>query len=631
MPPTPGLGGPMDYKGTVNAAFDGLELDETLGKTVQPDTMQERQDIDHPQSPSHAQSIPERPEREQWANKREFLLTCISMAVGVGNVWRFPFVALENGGGAFLIPYILVLIFIGKPLYYLEFCIGQFSSFGPIKVWQLSPAFKGVGCAQAFCTWIVATYYVSLMAMCVYYFFASFSSILPWSSCGPWASPYCVDINSNSTFVLNDTAQAITPSEEYFMNQVLKIDPEGFKNGLGYPDWHMAGCLLTSWILIFVVQAWGVKSSGKAAYFTAFFPYIVLFTILIRGATLPGAMKGVLFFITPRWEKLIDPGVWYAAVDQAFFSLSVGFGIVVMLSSYNGFRNNVYNDATIISLADTLTSLLAGFTTFAILGNLAEELGVEVQNVVKGGGTALAFVSFPDALARFQVAPQVFSVLFFLMMFTLGLGSAIPYTGVIITAICDQFPHLIKWQVTLGVCISGMLVGILYTIPQGQYILTLLNHYAGGVPIFALMIFELVGVVWVYGLPRLLKDIEFMLNRKTGMYWKVCWGVFNPLFLIVVFIYSQATASPLKYGSYVFDDVATGIGIGIATMAILMVPLMFLVQLYQTHISNDSPSIINSLGKVFRPAYDWGPKDSILNQEYHQFLLSKKNGLGNCK
>lgn len=90
---------------------------------------------------------------------------------------------------------------------------------------------------------------------------------------------------------------------------MLKIDPEGFKNGLGYPDWQLTLCLLTSWVLIFVVQAWGVKSSGKAAYFTALFPYIVLFTILIRGATLPGALKGVLFFITPRWEKLLDPGV----------------------------------------------------------------------------------------------------------------------------------------------------------------------------------------------------------------------------------------------------------------------------------------------------------------------------------
>lgn len=81
--------------------------------------------------------------REQWGNPIEFLLSCIAMSVGLGNIWRFPFVAYENGGGAFLIPYIIVLMFIGKPLYYMELCLGQFASFGPVKVWELCPAFRG--------------------------------------------------------------------------------------------------------------------------------------------------------------------------------------------------------------------------------------------------------------------------------------------------------------------------------------------------------------------------------------------------------------------------------------------------------------------------------------------------------
>ncbi|KAG0720141.1 Sodium-dependent nutrient amino acid transporter 1 [Chionoecetes opilio] len=146
--------------------------------------------------------------------------------------------------------------------------------------------------------------------------------------------------------------------------------------------------------------------SLQVAYFTAVFPYVVLFTLLVRGVTLPGAIDGMLYFITPKWEKLLDPNVWFAAVSQSFFSLGVGFGPIVTFSSYNSFSQNIYRDAWIISFTDTFTSLLAGFTIFAILGNLSYELDTNIEDVVRGGG-GLAFVSYPDALAKFDWAPQI--------------------------------------------------------------------------------------------------------------------------------------------------------------------------------------------------------------------------------
>ncbi|KAG7157057.1 Sodium-dependent nutrient amino acid transporter 1-like 2 [Homarus americanus] len=563
-----------------------------------------------------------RPEREQWSNSREFLLSCISMAVGIGNVWRFPFVALENGGGAFLIPYLLVLIFIGKPLYYLEFCLGQFASFGPVKLWELSPAFRGIGYGQAVSTMAVLTFYTFLMGLCVFFFFASFHSVLPWSICGPWASSNCLNSNTNTTLL--NFSSFTTAAEEYFREVVLQVDPLGFNNGIGLPEWRLSLCLLASWVIIFIVQAKGVRSSGKAAYFTAIFPYLVLFVMLGRGVTLPGASKGILYFITPRWEKLLEPRVWYAAVEQALFSLTIGFGVVVMLASYNNFRHNVYRDATIISFADTFTSLLAGFTIFSILGHLAELMDVEVSEVLKGGGTTLAFISYPDALARFQYVPQLFSAMFFLMLFTLGLGSAVAYTATIITVICDQFPHIKKWKVTLWVCIVGFLVGLLYTTPQGQHILTLVNHYAGGVSIMFLMILQLVAVMWVYGLKKLLYDIEFMLHRKTGLYWKICWGVLNPLFITIVFVFSQITAKPLTYGDYVFGNVATGFGIGLAGFSVAMVPLFFLLEVWNKKNTAGISTLWEVIQHTFKPTSAWSPMDPDLSKEYHHFLASKK-------
>lgn len=565
--------------------------------------------------------------RQQWSNPVEFLLSCIAMSVGLGNVWRFPFVALENGGGAFLIPYILVLMFIGKPLYYMELCLGQFSSSGSVKVWDISPAFRGVGYGQAFATWAVVTYYVSLMGLTVFYFFASFSSVLPWSQCGDWASEVCIDRTKNVTELAEamgkNVSEFTSAAEDYFSREVLQIDNTGL-HSLEAPEWRLTLCLLFSWIILFVVLAKGVQSAGKAAYFTALFPYVVLFIMLIRGCTLSGADKGVLYFIKPRWGELLKPKVWYAAVDQSFFSLSVGFGSIIMFSSYNTFRHNVYRDAAIISVTDTLTSLLAGFTTFAILGHLAEQLDVDVSEVVKGGGTSLAFVSYPDVLARFDWVPQLFSVLFFLMLFTLGVGSASALTGCIITIICDAFPHFKRWIVTLVVCASGFLLGLFYVTPQGQYILELINYYGGGFIIFILVVFEIAAVHWVYGINNFCRDVEFMLGRKTGYYWKFCWTLLIPILLSVIFIYSQILAEPLKVGKHTLSPGIIGFGIFLAVIACMLLPVFFVIEVVKQRSTSDS--FLDAIKNSFKPTSEWCPKDATLRKEYHQFIQKQNEG-----
>lgn len=199
-------------------------------------------------------------------------------------------------------------------------------------------------------------------------------------------------------------------------------------DGIGLPDWRLTLCLLFSWAVTCAVSLRGVQSSGKASYFLALFPYVVMVALLIRAVTLEGAGEGILYFITPKWEKLATAEVcnkteshtyksmlqvriliqvWYAAVTQCFFSLNVGFGSIIMYSSYNGFNHNINRDAMVVTTLDTFTSLLAGTTIFGILGNLAKELNVEVDQVIGSGGTGLAFVSYPEAIAKFEAVPWV--------------------------------------------------------------------------------------------------------------------------------------------------------------------------------------------------------------------------------
>ncbi|XP_065339355.1 sodium-dependent nutrient amino acid transporter 1-like isoform X2 [Cloeon dipterum] len=553
-------------------------------------------------------------ERQQWANPIEFLLSCIAMSVGLGNVWRFPFTAFENGGGAFLIPYIIVLLIIGKPFYYMELALGQFSSYGPVRLWEVVPGLKGVGIGQMISTTGVFTYYCSIMAVTMFYFFASFQAELPWARCDPsW-------VDCSDSYGSNGSRSS---SEIYFKDFVLQ-EKDQIDDGIGYPEWRLSLCLLFSWITICLVLIKGVQSSGKAAYFLALFPYVVLIILLIRGATLPGAVNGILYFITPQWEKLLDPQVWYAAVTQSFFSLGVAFGALTFYSSFNPLHHNFHRDAVIVTTMDTFTSLLAGFTIFAILGNLAHEKGVDVSNVVSSG-SGLAFISYPETIAKFEHVPQLFSVLFFLMLYTLGIGSAISLVGAVITSYCDQFPDHKRWIVTLVVCIGGFLVGLVYVTPGGQWILDLVDHYSGGFIIYILALTEVIGIAWIYGLENFCRDIEFMLGIKVSWYWRLCWGVISPIFLLAILLYSLVTMESFKYGGKEYPASAQACGWALFAVGVLQIPfwaVWTVCKYYKT-------SIPQAIKKAFHYTKRWGPKSVKSHQEWELFKEEEKDKFRN--
>ncbi|XP_050737440.1 sodium-dependent nutrient amino acid transporter 1-like [Eriocheir sinensis] len=585
--------------GVVNTGFKWSSGDrlEAVGNEIKvfPEVKENGQE-----AKAEHQKAGEEEERQQWGHPIEFLLSCISMSVGLGNVWRFPTTAFNNGGGAFLIPYIIVLIFIGRPLYFLELAIGQFSSCSCAKVWKMVPAVKGVGYGQIIATWAVVTYYCALMALTVFYFVMSFNKVLPWSVCDEaWADENCVDA-SGTNFTYSNNSQS--SSEQFYYNYVLKIK-EDISDGVGLPDWRLTLCLLFSWLMLFLTLAWGVKSSGKVAYFTALFPYVVLFTLLGRGATLPGAVDGMLYFITPRWHKLLDPNVWFAAVSQSFFSLSVGFGPLFNFASYNKFSQNVYRDGWIISLTDTITSLLAGFTIFAILGNLAHLLDTSIEDVVRGSG-GLAFISYPDAIAKFNWAPQLFAVLFFLMLFTLGVGSAAGLAGCVMGGLMDQFPSIKRVYVAAFICALGFLCGLVYVTPGGQQILELVDFFGGSFIIFFLVIIEVTSIMYIYGCKNLFRDMRFMLGFDIDLLTKVCWVAVTPLLLIVIFVYTIIVFQVPTYNGAPFPDLAYVCGWILTCVAVGAVPIGFLHALYRS----PETTFAKRLRGLFGPKESWGPK-----------------------
>ncbi|XP_026750237.2 sodium-dependent nutrient amino acid transporter 1-like [Galleria mellonella] len=555
-------------------------------------------------------------DRMMWDNQVEFLMSCIATSVGLGNVWRFPFVAYQNGGGAFLIPYLIVLFLIGKPMYYLECVLGQFSSRNSIKVWSLSPAMKGTGYAQALSCGYILSYYVSIIALCLFYLSMSFQSVLPWSVCDEaWGNVSCVPSKPDGSV---PPPNATSSAELYFIKTVLQ-QSDGIEGGLGAPVWYLSLCLLASWLIIFFIVARGVKSSGKASYFLALFPYVVMIILLISTCLLDGAGNGILFFLTPQWEKLIELDVWYAAVTQVFFSLSVCTGAIIMFSSYNKFDQNIYRDSMIVTTLDTFTSLLSGITIFGILGNLAHELGQEVSEVIGSGGTGLAFISYPDAIAKtFQ--PQLFSILFFLMMSVLGVGSGVALLSTINTVMMDALPKIPVLYMSAMCCTAGFAIGLVYVTPGGQYILELVDYYGGTFLVLFSAISEIVGVFWIYGLENFCLDIQFMLGVDTSVYWRFCWGIITPAMMLVVFIYALTSFEAIKFGgTYTYPTLGYVSGYLMLFVGIAFVPIFILLTILKNRSSKEP------VKESFQSKKSWGPRLSNLHTEWEAFKQKWKN------
>ncbi|XP_053666330.1 sodium-dependent nutrient amino acid transporter 1-like [Anopheles marshallii] len=552
--------------------------------------------------------------REKWDRGIEFLLSCVALSVGFGNIWRFPYTAMQNGGGAFLIPYLVVLFLVGRPLYYLEMVMGQFSSRGSIKVFDVAPLMRGVGVGQTLALVLILGYYAAVLSVSVRYFVASFGSPLAWARCEPeWVG--CVD----SEFKGHAQNASFRPSAEFYFNRTVLHNYWTVDEGIGVPDWKLTLCLLFCWICISCILIKGIRSSGKASYFLAIFPYLILLVLLIRTCTLEGADQGILYLLKPQWQKLLDVQVWYAAVTQCFFSLTISLGSVIVFASYNSFNNNIYRDAMIISWLDTFTSIISGIVVFGIVGNIAHITGNRVEDM-QLQGPQLTFITYPDAIAKFDAAQNVFAVLFFLMFFLLGLGSNTGIVTTIVTAIRDRFPKLSNWKVVLMIAIYGFGCGLVYITPGGLHVLDVVDKYGVTLTTLTLVMLEIVTFCWLYGVEQIAHDVQLMLDRKTGVFWRVCWSFVTLAIVIVIWLFSfiQYTPLPVPQGMTAF---------GWCLYAFVMVQVIVWAA-YELQ-NRKEERFIDKIKAASQPTPDWGPEDSTMRVRYRTEMSKRSEQNGN--
>ncbi|XP_040833569.1 sodium-dependent neutral amino acid transporter B(0)AT1 [Ochotona curzoniae] len=517
--------------------------------------------------------------RPQWDNKAQYMLTCVGFCVGLGNVWRFPYLCQSHGGGAFMIPFLILLVLEGIPLLYLEFAIGQRLRKSSMGVWSaIHPALKGVGITAMLASFMVGLYYNTIIAWILWYLFNSFQDPLPWSQC---------PLNQNRTGYVEECARS--SSVDYFwyretLNTSASIDDSGSL------QWWVLLCVTCSWSVLYVCTIRGIETTGKAVYVTSTLPYLVLAIFLIRGLTLKGATNGIAFLFTPNVTELANPVTWLDAGAQVFYSFSLAFGGLISFSSYNSVHNNCEMDSVIISVINGFTSVFAATVIYSIIGfrateryddcfstniltlinafdlpegNVTQENFAEMQRWCNASdpatyaqlsfqncdlntflsegveGTGLAFIVFTEAIIKMPVSP-LWSVLFFVMLFCLGLSSMFGNMEGVAVPLLDLKVVPAKWPkelLTGLICLVSYLLAFVFSLNSGQYWLSLLDSYAGSIPVLIIAFCEMFAVAYVYGIDRFSKDIEFMIGHKPNIFWQIMWRVVSPLLMLVIFLF----------------------------------------------------------------------------------------------
>ncbi|XP_035299986.1 sodium- and chloride-dependent transporter XTRP3 isoform X2 [Cricetulus griseus] len=482
--------------------------------------------------------------RPQWGNPLQFVFACISYAVGLGNVWRFPYLCQMYGGGSFLVPYVIMLIVEGMPLLYLELAVGQRMRQGSIGAWRtISPYLSGVGVASVVVSFFLSMYYNVINAWGFWYLFHSFQDPLPWSVC---------PLNGNRTGY-DEECEKASSTQYFWYRKTLNISPSIQENG--GVQWEPALCLTLAWLVVYLCILRGTESTGKM-------------------------------------EQLANPKAWINAATQIFFSLGLGFGSLIAFASYNEPSNNCQKHAIIVSIINSSTSIFASIVTFSIYGfkatfnyenclnkvillltnsfdledgfltanNLEEvkdylastypskysdvfphirncSLESELNTAVQG--TGLAFIVYTEAIKNMEVS-QLWSVLYFFMLLMLGMGSMLGNTAAILTPLTDSkviSSYLPKEAISGLVCLINCAIGMVFTMEAGNYWFDIFNDYAATLSLLLIVLVETIAVCYVYGLKRFESDLQAMTGRSLNWYWKAMWAFVSPVLIISLFVF----------------------------------------------------------------------------------------------
>ncbi|XP_069114112.1 sodium- and chloride-dependent betaine transporter-like isoform X1 [Argopecten irradians] len=572
-------------------------------------------------------------ERDVWANKFEYILSLIGYTVGLGSVWRFPYLCMKNGGGAFLVPFFLFTILCGYPLYMIEMTVGQFSGKSAMVAWGLCPLLEGIGYAMIILGTIVTWYYGLIVAWVLLYLGYSFYPTHPWSTCdNEWNTDQCVVLrtghnpltNTSSLYNLSITDSNTslttlqkgfypTAATEFWRYKILN-ESSGIEEW-GSIQWHLALALFFSFTSTFLCIIKGVKSVGKVVYVTVVGPFILLIVVLIRSLCLDGSFDGVTMYLKPDFSRLAHFQVWLEAALQVFYSLGPIWGGVVTMASYQKFKGDLIRSTMIIVAVDTFSNFLCGLVVFSIIGVLAHEAGLSIEEVAESG-PGLVFLVYPEVLARMPL-PQVWAVIFFFLLFTIGLDSQFGVLEATISGFADLYPRALGRKKTYIMAVFYVLflvTGLIFATQGGVYLFQFIDWYLSAFCIFFLSFLECLVAGWLYGAERFSRDIELMTGRSVPALTRISWCILTPAVMLMAFVVVAVKFEPPIYKGYKYPDYLGVVGIFIAILSMLPVPIVAIKRLLQT-----SGTFSERMVTLLTPRKHWLPHDNQERLSYQQY------------
>lgn len=457
-------------------------------------------------------------EREQWGSRLGFIMAAVGSAVGLGNIWRFPYMVADNGGGIFFLIYLFALLTAGIPIMILEFGIGhKYRSGAPLSFAKINRKFEWLGWWQILVCFFISVYYVVVIA---------------------WAISY----------VVHSTTLAYSSDPKgFFFGNVLGLTDNPFQ--LGGLRINLLIPLLLAWVVNFIAIYTGVKH-GIERVSKILIPmlFVLMIVIALRGVTLTGAAAGLDFMFKPDFSRILDFRVWTAAYGQIFFDLSIAFAIMITYSSYLPKKADITRNAFTTSFTNSGFSLLAGIAVFSILGHMAQTQGVPVQDVA-GAGVGLAFVTFPAAISTLGGAAPLFGILFFLALTFAGITSLISINEAAIAAIMEKF-NMNRKRVTIIYTLVAAICSLLFVSGAGLYILDIVDHFTNNFGIVFGALVQVLMLGWFFKLSQLQEHINSVSGIKAGSWWSFSIRFITPLAAGYTGIMTLITDIKAPYESY---------------------------------------------------------------------------------
>ncbi|MBM7622787.1 sodium-dependent transporter [Sporohalobacter salinus] len=454
----------------------------------------------------------------QWGSRLGFILAAIGSAVGLGNIWRFSYMTYENGGGAFLIPYFFALLTAGIPILILEFGFGhKMRGSAPFSFAKMGKKWEWLGWWPVLVSFAIATYYAVIIGWSLNYIIYAFGRT--------WGSG----------------------TESFFFSNHLQIT-EGISQIGGINMTALIG-LLVVWAVNYIILYNGIEEGIEKAA-KVFMPLLAVFMLIItvRGITLPGAMAGINKFLEPDFSALLNVKVWLAAYGQIFFTLSVGFAIMITYSSYLPEDSDIVNNAFITALSNCGFSFIVGIGVFGILGYMAAQTGQPISEVVTSG-IGLAFIAFPKAINMLPAFQSLFAIIFFLALSIAGFSSMVSITEAVIAAVRDKFDIARKKAVTY-VCVAALAVGLIFTTGAGLYFLDIIDHFVNQFGIAAVGLVECLIIGWVYKPSKIREHVNPLSDFEIGVWWDIMIKYVTPICLGISFIQNTIKEFAAPYGGY---------------------------------------------------------------------------------